>query len=79
MKVHRFFTEGNGEFSMTRLIMFLTIILVMFIVTYSLIKNLQLDLIGLSMLLGTAITGKVVQKFREHDGPRNGIDDPDEI
>lgn len=79
MKLDRFFKEANDQFSMTRLITFLIILLVIFIVVYSLMKNLQLDLLGLSALSGTAITGKIVQKFREDSIPRNGIDDPEEM
>jgi len=60
-----FFEEAPGIKSWMRLAGTYLLILAGFIIVYNLLKGKEIDFVLISFLIGSAITGKLVQKIQE--------------
>jgi len=70
MKASGFFKEDNGNFSQTRLQMFLAFLVAVFYLTYTMVKSLPIDIAIFYGLLVYSASIKLFQKFMEEKKPQ---------
>jgi hypothetical protein len=66
-----FFDEAPGVQSWIRLAGSYLLLLAGFIIVNGILKNKEIDFVLISFLIGTAITGKLVQKVSENKPTQN--------